>query len=442
MFPNPQDAVPLPQRPNLEQYKKLAKDLVKACKSGNPDAFRDWASEWINNLARLNHLDITPGLPVGNRRWTDKVAEFSQRKLLSGERKCALAGAQFVIARSHGFMSWPKLTEHIEELRRKNSLVSQFEAAADAIVSGDTKTLKQLLRENPELVRERSTREHRATLLHYSAANGVEGYRQKTPKNIVEIADLLLKSGAEVDAEADVYGGGCTTLGLAATSVHPEVAGVQEPLLQILLDHGASIEKPNLAGNTHSAVIACLANGRPRAGEFLAARGAQLDLESASGIGRVELVETFFHSDGSLKPPETKKQLQKGFLWACMYGRENVAAFLLDHGADVLDRADSGATALHWAAGGGHISIVKLLLARGAPLEEMNAWDGTVLEHAGWGFENGAPSVDFAPVFDTLLAAGAKIRGSWLAWIEKVNGRSVEDKARIIDIFRRYGATE
>ena len=104
----------------------------------------------------------------------------------------------------------------------------------------------------------------------------------ETPKNIVEVADLLLRSGAEVDAEADVYGGGCTTLGLAATSVHPEVAGVQEPLLQILLDHGATIDRPNLAGNTHSIVIACFANGRPRAAEFLVTRGAQLDLQGAA----------------------------------------------------------------------------------------------------------------------------------------------------------------
>jgi hypothetical protein len=30
MFPNAQDALPLPRRPNLERYKKLAKDLVTA----------------------------------------------------------------------------------------------------------------------------------------------------------------------------------------------------------------------------------------------------------------------------------------------------------------------------------------------------------------------------------------------------------------------------
>jgi len=33
MYPNPQEALPLAPRPNLEQYRKLAKDLVKACRS-------------------------------------------------------------------------------------------------------------------------------------------------------------------------------------------------------------------------------------------------------------------------------------------------------------------------------------------------------------------------------------------------------------------------
>lgn len=289
-------------------------------------------------------------------------------------------------------------------------------------------------------MQERSSREHRATLLHYTSANGVEGYRQKTPKKIVEIAELLLRAGADVNAEADVYGGGCTALGLAATSVHPQAAGVQEQLLQLLLDHGAVIEKPNLAGNKHSAVIACLANGQPRAAEFLATRGAQLDLAGAAGIGRADVVRTFFQSSGSLKPPATKKQLQNGFIWACMYGHEDVAAFLLDRGADLRDPADSGATGLHWAAGGGHVRIVKLLLDHGAPLEELNRWGGTVLEQAGWGFEHSARGTDFAPVFETLLAAGAKIGGRWLAWIEKVKDRSGEEKERVAEIFRRYGA--
>ena len=52
---------------------------------------------------------------------------------------------------------------------------------------------------------------------------------------------MLLEAGADVDARADMYGGDCTPLGLAATSVYPEKAGVQEELMQVLLDHGAAM---------------------------------------------------------------------------------------------------------------------------------------------------------------------------------------------------------
>src|SRR4029077_9785216 len=119
--------------------------------------------------------------------------------------------------RAHGFLSWPKFVQHIESLDRASSPVSAFEAAAHAIVTGDVATLKCLLREQPTLIRARSTREHRSTLLHYVAANGVESYRQVTPKNIATVTEILLAAGADVNSEAVVYGGGCTTLGLVAT---------------------------------------------------------------------------------------------------------------------------------------------------------------------------------------------------------------------------------
>jgi hypothetical protein len=102
--------------------------------------------------------------------------------------------------------------------------VSAFEAAVDAIISGDQATLEKLLHENPTLVRGRSTREHRSTLLHYVSANGVEDFRQKTPKNIVQITKLLLKAGADVNAEscasaAEVVFAIAKPLGLTGLSV-------------------------------------------------------------------------------------------------------------------------------------------------------------------------------------------------------------------------------
>ncbi|MGO4518370.1 ankyrin repeat domain-containing protein [Terriglobus sp. 2YAB30_2] len=445
MFPNPQEALPQPARLSLEQYRKLAKDLVKVCKTADPEAIRNRITLWIRELARHSDLNLTPTLPVAVEGWIDQVTTFTIQTLLQGKRTCALTDAQFVIARCHGFASWPRFVQHIEQASIVTSTIAEFEAAADAIIFGDQATLKRLIEKNPGLARQRSTREHHATLLHYTSANGVEGYRQRTPANIVAIAEFLLEAGAQIDAEADVYGGGCTTLGLAATSVHPETAGVQEALLQLLLDHGAQIEKPNLAGNGTGAVVSCLANGRLQAAVFLASRGAHLDLDGAAGIGRLDTVKTFFDISGRLLPSATQRQLQKGFLWACMYGWEEVVVFLLEHGADVRDPAETGATGLHWAAGGAHLGIVKHLLLAGSSLEEFNRWGGTVLEHAGYGLEHNTANADFAATFEALLAAGAAIRGpevpgSWLRWIDRLKDIPAAQKDRIAEIFRRHAS--
>src|SRR5215471_21501737 len=316
------DALPLPPHPNLEQYKKLAKDLVHACKSGDPGAIHEWAERWVGTLARLREQEATRQALREIQDAIDRVERLWHRSQESNEptTRCTLAAAQFFVARCHGFKSWPKFIKHLEALNSVNSPVSQFESAVDAIVAGDIGALKELLRENPGLARARSTREHRSTLLHYVSANGVEDFRQKTPKNIVEIAKLLLDAGADVNAESEAYGGRSATLGLAATSWHPQAAGVQLPLMELLIEHGAIIDGPDGG----SAVNGCLHNGRGAAAEFFASHGAMLDLEAAAGVGRLDVVKGFFNDDGTLKPSATAEQLKDGFAWACEFGRTNV----------------------------------------------------------------------------------------------------------------------
>jgi len=67
MFPNPQDALPLPPRPNVEQYKKIAKELVKACQSDDA-AIGQWAARWVQSLVRNSELTLTPAQPVRQDR--------------------------------------------------------------------------------------------------------------------------------------------------------------------------------------------------------------------------------------------------------------------------------------------------------------------------------------------------------------------------------------
>lgn len=397
MFP-PQDALPLPPRANLEQYKKRSKDLVKAANSTNPSALREWARSWVESLMKLAKLKITPQLPVGVEAWIDQLEKFAREE--KSATRFSLAKAQFVLARAHGFESWPKLAHHIESLAGKNSATSDFERAAEAIVAGDLESLKKLLERNREMARARSGRRHRATLLHYVSANGVEGYRQKTPKNAVQIAELLLEAGAEVNAAAEVYGGKATTLALVATSVHPEQAGLQESLMELLLGRGASIE-PGL-------VAACLANGRLRAAEFLARAGAELDLESAAGLGEMEVVRSFFDKRGNLSSKAKPLQMQRGLWWASEYGHPEVVELLIERGARMDEPSRDGQTALHWAVIGGQVEIVRLLLARGASFEVRNSYGGTPLGQARWSEKNGPRGVDYARVIAVLLQAGAK----------------------------------
>jgi hypothetical protein len=454
MFPNPQDALPLPPSPSLEQYKKRAKDLVKAAHSNDPAAVRAWAASWIDSLIRLSDLTLTPQLPVRPDHWADQLEKFARKELpqttwgrtqlaLSEARRsdtATLSAAQFVIARAHGFESWPKLVKHLEAIARASSPVSTFERAADAIVAGDIATLEKLLRENPELIRTHSTRQHQATLLHYVSANGIEGYRQKTPKNIVPIAGLLLRAGAEVNAVADVYGGS-TTLGLVATSVHPERAGVQDALLLLLLDQGATLDGAVAPGYTRGSIVnACLANARGPAAEFLSTRGARLDLEGAAGVGRLDVVKSFFDETGTLNANATQGQMARALHWASEYGRNEVVDFLVQRGVPLQTQADTGQTALHWAVIGKQLETIELLLQRGASLEAKNAYGGTALGQALWSAVHADAETAYVPIIETLIKAGAQIEDGTLAWLAQQQEASSAMKNRLADLLQRHGA--
>ena len=389
----------LPLQPNPDHYKKQAKAILKAVRSQDPNAVEQF------------------------RRWHPRGAARAEPKL---------ADAQLILARQHGFESWPRFAKHVEELGRANSPFAEFERAVDAVVRGDAATLRQLLRATPELVDARSPRRHRATLLHYVSANGVEDYRQKTPANAVEIAGMLLDAGAEVDAVADAYGKG-TALGLTATSSHPLRAGVLIPLLDLLIARGASVDG---APGGWSIVNACLANGRKLGAEYLANRGARLDLEGAAGVGRLDVTRSFFDDDGSLRNGATRTQMESGFIWACEYGRAETADFLLNIGVDSNTCRQHRLTGLHWAAGGGEVETLKVVLRHKLPLEAQNVWGGTPLASAIWAATESDPADPLWPKGDwytsieLLLGAGANVNSV----------RYPTGDPRIDALLHRYGA--
>ncbi|GAB3415682.1 hypothetical protein [Flindersiella endophytica] len=354
------DSKPLPARPNLEQYKKQAKDRLKATRA-------------------------------------------------TGESSLSLSDSQLAIAREHGFTSWPKFAEHIAGLA--DGPTKRFEAAADAIAGGDLATLEALLDEDPELVHHRSARVHGATLLHYVAANGVEQYRQKSPPNAVEIADLLLRRGSDPDATAQMYSTAATTMGLLVSSVHPAEAGVQVALVHKLADFGAAVD---------DALLTAVLFQYTGAADALVERGAKVDtIVTAAGLGREDLVRAMVDEHGRLRPdvrlapvgvPKPRQDPRGNLEWAltcaAALGHASIVDFLAGCGVDLAARGFAGFTALHWGAIKADLAVVDVLLAHGAALDDTeNSHHATVLSCARWAAEQGSTSAD--AVIERLLAAGA-----------------------------------
>ena len=422
------DALPLAARPNLDQYRTLAKNLLKAARAPDGAAVSEWAADWLQRLARSeraaqNVAEHRSDTAVA-RQVKQVVADIDRSRLvgtgIDHPTRPTLSEAQLIVARLHGFESWPKFVHHIESRAKPTSTVAQFERAADAIVTGDTDLLHALLRANRRLVHARSTRDHNATLLHYVAANGHEGFRQRSPGNAVQIARLLLEAGAKPDALARMYGRRCTTMEMLVSSLHPHAAGVLVELVELLLDYGAA---PNGVADDGSPVMTALCFHHPRAAQALASRGARVDnIIAAASLGRTELVDRFVDDRGALAPgialadvpwPRLPKNpavhLAYALTWASAFGERRAVELLLSKGVDAA-AADGDASALHFAAAYGHRDIVRALLRYGASLETLNSYGGTVLDATIW-YARNAPieGVDYAAVVRELLALGARV---------------------------------
>jgi len=353
-------AVPLPYRATLAEYQQQAEALLDALKSADEAA--EWRFKW--NHPRFRGQSVTDV-----RAATLDVAD-----------------AQVVVAHEYGFGSWADLAEFTDAVSRDGP-VERFEAAVEAVVLGDVAALRSMLRENPELVRARSTRRHRATLLHYVSANGVEGGRQKTPENAVEVAKILLDAGAEVDALADMYDAKCTTMSMLVSSCHPSKAGLQAALAETLLDFGAGFDGPGSAWQ--SALMTALAFGYLSTAEALARRGAPLNRFAAvAGLGRLE-------ATARLLPVSDGPSRHIALALAAQHGHADVVRLLLDAGEDPSrynpDGYHSHSTPLHQAVWSDHADVVRLLVERGARLDIRDTvYHGTPL---GWAIHGGRTAI-------------------------------------------------
>ena len=349
---------PLSFHAPLGHYLRLAEQTLDALRTGDEAAA--WRFKWVHPRFRGSGIAEVRAATLG------------------------LDDAKLLVAREYFLEDWDALARFASDAA-DDGPVARFEAAVDAVIDGDRHALERMLRDDPSLPRARSARLHHATLLHYLAANGVEGCRQRTPANAVEIARELLDAGADPDALADMYDGRCTTLGMLVSSTPPHDAGVQIPLAELLLERGAA---PDAPGSGWNAAIRCaLAFGFLDTARALAARlGKPGDIGTAAGLG--ELGET-----ARFLPTADDAGRQMALALACMHGHARVVRLLLATGGDP-DRYNpegfhSHSTPLHQAVWGNHFDVVRLLVEHGVRLDLRDRlYEGTPLDWAVHGARN------------------------------------------------------
>ena len=244
-------------------------------------------------------------------------------------------------------------------------------------------------------MRARSAYGHRSTLLHYVSANGVENRRQRTPRRILEIVQLLLGAGADPDAPAGSYGEGDhnTPLCLTVSSGHPAEAGLQGAIVQALLDGGAALE--GVAG-TGMPLATALAFGYVDTAELLVERGARVrTLVAAAGLGRADLLRELLEADAleayvdPFGRPVRGRQslLDRALLQAARPAHTEVGRLLLEAGADPNATFEHGRRPLHWVAYAGRTDFAELLLEYGADAGIREEYYGAT--PAEWAAEGG-----------------------------------------------------
>ena len=289
----------LPARPDLDQQRKLAKDLLRAFRRDEPDA-----------VARMR-------------------AELPDKRALS------LADAQFVLAREYGFESWRELRSHIEA--RVVESLPPIERFKRAVQTDDAASLGALLAESPEV---RARVNDPIFAFNCPALVAASG-------RSVELVDVLLQYGADPNRKSDWWAGGFHPLydappavaerllaagavpdacaaasldrpDLLATMLAERPARVHErggdgkmPLhfarsrrvADMLLDAGADIDARDLDHRSTAAewmIGDPPDTGRPALARYFVERGATADIFLVAALGLTERATTLLEADRSL----------------------------------------------------------------------------------------------------------------------------------------------
>jgi ankyrin repeat protein len=400
----------LPANPNLEFYRKQAKQLHAEYTAGDPDA-------------SVRVVDVLGG-------------RAAERFLLSD--------AQFVLARERGFRSWAAFRAHIEQRRAGDRPVSRFVATipANVYAAWADALLTELRRDDPAALRrwrayapghatdagateledarlviarevgfstwqellaitEKHRREH---------VERMESWRRLRPEMEALLAGdtgrLASVTAEQANDLLHALAGPETILG---TRMGPDL-GVPPAGVDVLISKATNLEVPLVQAAYANRVdyvrrllaagadlgtrtwgitpLECAINfGRTETVNLLAERAiVPASLWTYAACGRLDLVRACFDANGRLRPDaatarpdpvdigmparlptdEPEQIVGEAFVHACQHGRTEVVRWFLDHGVHPDTAPYLGRTGLHWAIPAGSLEVVRLLMERGA----------------------------------------------------------------------------
>jgi ankyrin repeat protein len=280
---------PAPVPSNLEQQRKLAKDLVRAARAGDQEA-----------LARIHAVRSDAGAP---------------------SRPLRLADAQLAVAREAGFDSWPRLVTHL--------LDRDIQGFRDAVTRGDVDVTRRLLasphvraRVNDPMFAFGQRAAHIAakdqamltTLIAAGADINLKSDWENGPYTVLDCADegaarFLLTQGATLTANAAARLGWFDELqalvGADPGLVHARGGDGQQPLHEaktvaiadFLLDRGADIDARCIDHKSTPAQYALV--DRPDVCRRLLERGATPDIFMAARLGDLDLASRLLDADSA-----------------------------------------------------------------------------------------------------------------------------------------------